>query len=41
MTRAVDFALNDDAVAIVAVVSVDKESEDACDEEEDDVPDLC
>ena len=41
MTRAMDFALNDDAVAIVAVVSVDKESEDTCDEEEDDVPDLC
>jgi hypothetical protein len=32
----VDFALNDDT--IVAVVAVDKEGQDGCDEEEDDVP---
>jgi phage-related baseplate assembly protein len=38
VTRAVDFALDDDAVAVVAVMSVDEECEDAGDEEEDDVP---
>jgi hypothetical protein len=32
----VDFALNDDTV--VTVVAVDKEGQDGCDEEEDDVP---
>lgn len=41
VTRAVDFALDDDAVAIVAVVSVNEECEDASNEEEDDVPDFC
>jgi len=39
VTRAVDFALDDDAVAIVAVVSVNEECEDASNEEEDDVHD--
>lgn len=38
VTRAMDFALDDDAVAVVAVVSVHEECEDAGDEEEDDVP---
>lgn len=38
MTRSVDFALNDDAVAVMAVVAVDQECEKGGDEEEDDVP---
>jgi hypothetical protein len=38
VTRAVDFALHDDAVAVVAVMAVDEEGEQAGDEEEDDVP---
>ncbi len=38
VARAVDFALNDDAVAVMAVVAVDQECEKGGDEEEDDVP---
>jgi hypothetical protein len=38
VTRAVDLALDDDAVAVVAVVVRDEECEDSRDEEEDDVP---
>lgn len=38
MARAVDLALNDDAVAVVAVVARDKESEHGGNEEEDAVP---
>jgi hypothetical protein len=40
VTRAVDFALYDDAVTVVAVMAVDEEGEEAGDEEEDDVPDF-
>jgi hypothetical protein len=38
VTGAVDFALNDNAVAAVVVVTGDEESEKAGDEEEDAVP---
>jgi hypothetical protein len=38
MTRAVNLALNDDAVAVVAVVVRDQEGQNRRDEEEDDVP---
>jgi hypothetical protein len=39
VTGAMDFALDDDTVtAVVAVMAVDKKSEDGCDEKEDDVP---
>jgi hypothetical protein len=38
VTRAVDFALYNDTVAVVAVMAVDEEGEESGDEEEDDVP---
>lgn len=38
VARAVDLALNDDAVAAVAVMAGDEESEQAGDEEENAVP---
>lgn len=38
MTRAMNLALDDDAVAVVAVVVCDEESQNGRDEEEDDVP---
>jgi hypothetical protein len=37
VTRAVDFALNDDTV--FTVVTMDKHSQDRCNEEKDNVPD--
>jgi hypothetical protein len=40
MTGAVDLALNDDAVAVVAVVSVNQERQQSGNEEEDDVPEV-
>jgi hypothetical protein len=38
VARAVDFALYDDAVAVIAVMAVDEEGEEGGDEKEDDVP---
>jgi hypothetical protein len=38
VTRAVNFALYNDTVAVVAVMAVDEEGEESGDEEEDDVP---
>jgi len=38
VARAVNFALDDDAVAVMAVVAVNQECEKGGDEEEDDVP---
>jgi hypothetical protein len=38
VTATVDLALDDNAVAVVAVVACDEECEDRGDEEEDDVP---
>jgi hypothetical protein len=40
VTGAMDFALHDDAVAVMAVMAVDEEGEEGGDEEEDDVPGL-
>jgi hypothetical protein len=40
VTGAMDFALYDDAVAVVAVMAVDEQGEECGDEEEDDVPGL-
>jgi hypothetical protein len=40
VTGAMNLALNDDAITVVAVVAVDKEGQKASDEEEDDVPGL-
>jgi hypothetical protein len=38
MTGSVDFALNDDAVGVMAMVTVDEQSQKGSDEEEDNVP---
>jgi hypothetical protein len=38
MTRSVDFALNDDAVGVITVVTVHEQGQDSSDEEEDNVP---
>ena len=38
MTRSVDFALNHDAVGVIAVVTVHEQGQDSSDEEEDNVP---
>jgi hypothetical protein len=40
MTGLVDGALNDDSVGVVAVMTVDEESQDGGNKEEDDVPGL-
>jgi hypothetical protein len=38
MTGSVNVALNDDAVGVMAMVTVDEQGQDGSDEEEDDVP---
>jgi hypothetical protein len=38
VTRAVDFTLYNDAVAVVTVMAVNEHREDGSDEEEDDIP---
>jgi hypothetical protein len=40
MTGTMDFALDDNAITVVAVMAVDKEGQKASDEEEDDIPGL-
>jgi hypothetical protein len=40
VTGAMDFALNDNAITVVAVMAVDEEGQKASDEEENNVPGL-